>query len=210
MVLLFTLLTCFVFSSSAWAASASCPPIEEMRPLLNSERIEACFGSYGVEVLCQDGDLRISNLYSDGDYDKHFTRTLAVTRFREEPPMELGAALGRIREGASIGSTLKAEGWRVDKKGRYIGELTVTSTFGPSSTQADGIAAHVAAVYVYDLRAVRNGEVADFATIAELYDPQYLTLSDLEVIYAAEANAGQPDKVAAHLLGIIATGNCRP
>ena len=41
------------------------PPAQApARELLNSERIAAAFGSYGVEVLEQDDTVRVSNLYS--------------------------------------------------------------------------------------------------------------------------------------------------
>jgi hypothetical protein len=42
----------------------ACPAMDQLRPLLNSERIQRCFGSYGVEVIEQQGNLRISSLYS--------------------------------------------------------------------------------------------------------------------------------------------------
>jgi hypothetical protein len=32
--------------------------------ILNSERIEQTFGSYGIEVIASEGSLRLSNLYS--------------------------------------------------------------------------------------------------------------------------------------------------
>ena len=56
-------------------ASAQAP----VRELLNSERIAATFGSYGVEVLEQNGAVRVSNLFS-GEGEERVTRTFAVVR----------------------------------------------------------------------------------------------------------------------------------
>ena len=173
-----------MFSSAALAAAETCPPIEELRPLLNSERIEACFGSYGVEVLCQDGGWRVSSLYSFGKAGTRVTRTLAVTHFREQVPADLDSVLKLIRDGASIGATLKANGWAVSKSGLYIGEVPMPDDFRQmiNTDTEDPAEASTAAVFVYDLSAHRNGVDAQIATIAEMYDPRYLTLSSLEKI----------------------------
>ena len=37
---------------------------EPARPLLNSERIKQKFGSYGINILDANAELRVSNLYS--------------------------------------------------------------------------------------------------------------------------------------------------
>ena len=55
--------------------------IEELRPLLNSERIERKFGSYGIDVLRNDDAVRMSNLYSLRDGEK-ICRTFAVVLSR--------------------------------------------------------------------------------------------------------------------------------
>jgi hypothetical protein len=50
------------------------------RELLNSERIAAAFGSYGVEVVEQDSQVRVSNLFSGAGAGR-VCRTFAVVRF---------------------------------------------------------------------------------------------------------------------------------
>jgi hypothetical protein len=57
---------CVSLAVAALAAVAGAPALAQppARELLNSERIAAAFGSYGVEVVAQDDTLRISNLYS--------------------------------------------------------------------------------------------------------------------------------------------------
>src|SRR5262245_52025727 len=51
------------------------------RELLNSERIAAKFGSYGIEVLEQTDGTRVSNLYSGTGAEK-ICRTFAAVRYQ--------------------------------------------------------------------------------------------------------------------------------
>ena len=46
------------------ATAQSAAVAEQPRELLNSERIEQQFGSYGIDVLESDAEMRVSNLYS--------------------------------------------------------------------------------------------------------------------------------------------------
>ena len=66
----------------AIALVASAPLLAQPpgRELLNSERIAAEFGSYGVDVLEQDEHVRVSNLFS-GSAENKICRTFAVVRF---------------------------------------------------------------------------------------------------------------------------------
>ena len=80
--------------------------------LLNSERIENCFGNFGIDVLNSPMEARVVNLYSTQGSHKT-QRTFAVTRFYTDIPMELSPAMERILVGGSIGATLKSEGWKV-------------------------------------------------------------------------------------------------
>jgi len=193
------------------AAAGSCPATESMRPLLNSERIRACFGSYGVEVLCQSGDLRVSSLYSTGSAGERVTRTLAVTRFRKEVPAELGSTMGKIRKGASIGATLKEEGWGVEKYPRFMGAIQIPEDFRRMTglNEDGGTVDSLAAVFIYGLSAHKDGAGVDIAIITEMYDPRYLTLSDLEAIY--DASATQPDAASQEWLELLddPTADCR-
>src|SRR5690606_34722880 len=60
-------------------------PVEvPQRELLNSERIERRFGSYGIDVLQSDGRYRVSNLYSVHDGAK-ICRTFAVVAYPARP-----------------------------------------------------------------------------------------------------------------------------
>ena len=184
-----------MYSSSApslFAKAGSCPEHEQLRPLLNSERIESCFGSYGVEVIEQHDNLRVSSLYSQHE-DKRITRTLAVTRFYTELPAELEKPLQLILAGGSMGSTLEAAGWRVEKRHRYFGEVAMPDGFRRMARLEDNSPDQQLAVQVYDLWVIRGGHEVRLALLAELHDPRYLTLQDLGRIY--EPLAIQLDQV---------------
>jgi len=53
--------------------------IEELKLMLNSQRIQRLFGSYGVSIIEQSQQTRISNLYSSTQ--KPIMRTCAVVNF---------------------------------------------------------------------------------------------------------------------------------
>src|SRR5262245_20843411 len=70
----------------ACAVSAQTRP-QPGRELLNSERIEQKFGSYGIEVLRSDTRARAADLFStatSGGGEQRTCRTFAVTRYPDE------------------------------------------------------------------------------------------------------------------------------
>lgn len=198
-----------------WSKAPACPAYEQLRPLLNSERIQACFGSYGVEVLEQQGNLRISSLYSlagstpassrergslphvggseaaDIPAGTHVTRTLAISEFASDLPETLQSPYQAIRRGASMGATLQAAGWQVDKRQRYIGEVPI-STINDCLSGLPADSPQPWAAQVYDLWVLRDGREFRFALLAELHDPSYLSLQDLQQIYPVTFNEQQP------------------
>ena len=162
--------------------------------LLNSERIEARFGSYGVAVLRNDPSGRISNLYSVHNGSR-ITRTLAIVTFHSPLPASLGDVHRRIVEGDSIGRTLKAAGWRVTKE---TFEICMATPEGAVTEWLDGMGlpsrvrlAH----HRYELSIARNDEMARYATIAEIHHPDYLTVDQLVEIYAPGASLAPEDYV---------------
>jgi len=67
------------------------------------------------------------------------------------------------------------------------------------------------AVQVYDLYAIKGKEVVRFALLAELHDPRYLTLPDLQHIYAATAGQlQQPDADSKQMLRQLAEVCAQP
>jgi hypothetical protein len=175
------------------AKPPGCPGYAELRPLLNSQRIESCFGSYGVEVLKQEGNLRIVSLYSQ-DGQGRFTRTLAISEFADDLPLDLQPAYQAIREGASMGATLQAAGWNVEKRDRYLGQLPASgvaaclSGWAQPTTEASAAQAELA-VQVYDLYVYRGDESVRFALLAEIHDPGYLDLHDLRALAEPESES---------------------
>jgi hypothetical protein len=164
-------------------------PLAAPRELLNSERIAARFGSYGVAVLAASDTLRLSNLFSHepGDANRRTCRTLAIVHFAgsANDPL-LAREHQRILAGGSLGAVLTAAGWRVAKHPLQRGEI------GPPR---GGSALHELmrlgerpgapprlAVNVYALAAERDGHTIPYATLAEVYHPDYLTLADLEAL----------------------------
>jgi hypothetical protein len=81
------------------------------RELLNSERIAARFGSYGIAVIESDGRVRVSNLFSGRDGERT-CRTFAVVRYPDRVDPALAAEHDEIVRGGSIGAVFAARGWR--------------------------------------------------------------------------------------------------
>ena len=78
---------------------------------MNSEQIESRFGSYRVKVLQQDTNSRLASLCSEHDGDDIAAPSLS--RFAPVPD-SLVDADKLIREGHSIGSTLKQAGMSIN------------------------------------------------------------------------------------------------
>ena len=154
-------------------------------PPLNSEQIEARFGSYGVEILEQGATRRVTCLYSI-DEGRRRCRTLAVVRFAEEVPEALAEPLAAVRAGSSLGATLTGDGWQVEKINRHLGRYHLPRNSTPA------VAAYFAleggeslALHIYDLDARRGSAVARVAGLMEIHDPAYLVPGDLPEIYSS-------------------------
>lgn len=182
-------------------SAAGATVVPRPRELLNSERIEQAFGSYGIEVLESDATLRISNLYSGTGPDR-ICRTFAVVRYPREVDPRFAPEHAAILAGGSIGATFAAGGWRVVKTHRYLGEIDapgdITELMGdPHENRL--------AVDVYTLDVVKDGQRLEYATIAEVHHPDYLRLADLERIYDPERTVPRaPDGAARRLLETVA------
>jgi hypothetical protein len=162
---------------------AACSPA----PLLNSERIQQRFGSYGVELLRQDGALRVACLYSEEPTGR-VCRTVAVTLL-DVPPPELAAESAAINAGASIGATLKAAGWTVTKRDHVVVERETGPGFAALLHWPPQESPPRVAVDLYALWAERSGEIHRFARIAEAHHPDYLDLAALRKIVPRDAMA---------------------
>jgi hypothetical protein len=183
-----------------FAQSAAATTAESTRELLNSERIERAFGSYGIEVLESDARVRVANLYSE-EGGERVCRTFAVVLY----PAIVDSAFARehaaVVGGRSIGATFAASGWTVLKAHRYFGEVDAT----PRLAQLMGGAAEFRlAVHVYGFEIVKGGQRFEYATIAEVHHPAYLRLEDVREIYAGGRSLAVPDEATERLLDLVA------
>ncbi len=159
--------------------------------LLNSERIQRKFGSYGIDVLASEAGLRRSSLYSLED-GHHVCRTYAVVQFVDQLDERYGAEHSQVLAGNSIGATFKAHGWKLHKQTVHIGTLRLPdgdSTIG-SLMRIDG--GHELALHVYQLLLVRDDQVFDYAMIMETHHPDYLSSEDLHTLYDFDSDSGLP------------------
>lgn len=162
-------------------------------PLLNSERIERHFGSYGVEVLEADDRTRVTNLYSVHD-GRRVCRTLAVVVFPPTIDPRVATEHQRIVAGGSIGAVLKSAGWTVRRRHQLIGSLPLPLPPPPNRLiELMGVAGPSELAFeVYTLVASRPGEPPiDYAVIAEIHHPEHLDQAALaEVLNGVEVMPG--------------------
>ncbi len=171
------------FPPSVLAAVLSACATESV--ILNSERIEQRFGSYGIDVLASEAGLRRSSLFSyDGDHTT--CRTYAVVQFAEEADARCDNAHTRVLAGDSIGETFKEDGWNVRKNTLYIGTIRLPETHTEVGELMRLSGAHDLALHIYQLVLVRDVNELEYATILEAHHPEYLTESNLRSMFAHE------------------------
>lgn len=140
---------------------------------MNSEQIESRFGSYRVKVLLQDTNSRLASLCSAHD-GNDICRTLAVTRFVTPVPDSLVAADKLIREGHSIGSTLKQTGMSISRDVIAEGTAPCGEGFVALAGGQIGID-ELLYLRVYGLLAgPQNTAMAPYAVIAEAHHPEHI------------------------------------
>ena len=171
--------------------------------LLNSERIESKFGSYGIDLLSYHGGIRRANLYSTHDGRK-VSRTYALVRFDNVPTAAIGEEHAQILAGASIGATFKASGWRVFKETLHIGTIRIP----PDSTHLLELMAlsgrQDLAMHVYRLLLKKDTQLVEYSTITEVHHPEYFDQNGLEKLYLVDEPLALPrdelDALRRHVL----------
>jgi hypothetical protein len=163
--------------------------VELLKPKLNSDRIEYFFGNYAIETLDIQSSAfpgsRITNLYSVHE-GKKVMRTLAVVDFFDPVHPNLKEAHRQISEGKSIGIALRDEGWMIQKRPVYFGEIALS----PSVMEwMDEAHQNQAAVHVYRLEVSKNNEMIPYCTIIEVHSPQYLSQEWLKAFYPDQYDA---------------------
>ena len=139
---------------------------------MNSERIKARFGSYHVRVLHQDESRRLANLCSSHDH-ADVCRTLAVTCFATPTPSTLTEADALIRQGHSIGSTLKQAKQQISRE--MIAEASVPCGDAFAALTGHTVCAgDLLYLRLYRLNAGEpGGDLVPYATIAEAHHPEH-------------------------------------
>ncbi|HUF71275.1 MAG TPA: hypothetical protein VMR74_00070 [Gammaproteobacteria bacterium] len=159
--------------------------------ILNSERIEQTFGSYGVEVIYADERIRLSDLYSLHDR-RPVTRTFALVRYPDEVDPAFAPVHAAIVAGGSIGTTFEAAGWTVVKDYHQYFRIRVS----PRLAATMGVASEMPlAAHAYRLEVARDDRQLEYALIVEIHHPDYLREEDLVRIYGPEVVIGMPDEI---------------
>ena len=163
----------------ALALAGQTPGQPAGRELLNSERIAAAFGSYGVEVLEQDEQVRVSNLFSGAGQDKT-CRTFAIVRYPPHLDDAVSAEHAEIVAGGSIGAVFAARGWQVRKTHLSYAQRPASARLARLMRVAAGT---TLAEHIYVLDVVKDGQAIEYAVLAEIHHPDYLAVADLARIY---------------------------
>jgi len=170
------------------AAPGSAQPPRE---LLNSERIAAKFGSYGIEVLSQNDSLRVSNLFSS-DPGARTCRTFALVRYPSRIDPALAAPHAAIIEGGSIGAVFAAQGWEVRKTHLHYAEIEASPRLANLMRIEPGTPL---AEHLYVLDVAKDGQVLEYAALVEIHHPDYLRTGDLVEIYGVPVSTNRRDLV---------------
>jgi hypothetical protein len=149
------------------------------RDALNSERIAAAFGSYGIEVLEQDEAVRVTNLYSSSAGER-ICRTFAIVRYPSRIDPAVSAEHAAIVAGGSIGAVFAAQGWEVRKTHLRYAERPASPRLAALMRVPSGTAL---AEHVYVLDVVKGGRTVEYAALVEIHHPDYLRVADLAEIY---------------------------
>jgi hypothetical protein len=149
--------------------------------ILNSERIEQTFGSYGILAFPGDKRLRVSFLYSSHG-DRDVWRTVAMLRYPSEVDPAFADEHAAILAGGSIGQVFKAAGWDVLK---HNVEIRMFPAHPGVAHYMEIDANTPLAMHSYRLDISRAGETFEYVTIIEMHHPDYLTMPDLREIYGS-------------------------
>jgi len=156
--------------------------------LLNSERIQQQFGSYGIEILQQKDGVRRSNLYSVEDSGR-VCRTYAVVDFTGPLEPELVTTHAAVIGGNSIGTSFRTAGWEISKETVYVGSVQLP---GRTHTIAGLMRLDKATslgMHVYRLILHKQEQAIHYATIIESHHPDYMSERELSQLYADDMDA---------------------
>ena len=162
--------------------------------LLNSERIEKKFGSYGLDIIDNSKFSRVSFLYSlDSNCQKNLSdddtqkdlhckqyRTLAIVNFFNFNDVIYEHK--KILNGASIGATFKKNNWSIEKETILISEFSnkENQIINEWSNNSD---LEKFAIHIYEISLKKSQLQVKYAQIIEIHNSSYLVSDDLIDIY---------------------------
>lgn len=150
--------------------------------VLNSERIEARFGSYGIDIISDRDGQRLTSLYSGSDRDR-VCRTFASVRRQARSGGSIDAEQADIAAGRSIGARFRESGWSVAKRTLYTGAVPVGRLIAEVRRRMCLAEDASVAVHAYQLVLGRERHTIDYATIIEAHHPDYLSVDALLGLY---------------------------
>ena len=170
--------------------------------LLNSERIERQFGSYGIDVLASEAGLRRSSLYSI-EQNERVCRTYAIVSFKEDQDSSYGPEHAKVLAGNSLGEVFKANGWSMHKQTLHIGSFEIDRSATEISRIMQLSENRTLALHVYQLLLAKDEQIFEYATIIEAHHPDYLTQSDLLDTYHYDDSESLSEKSLADLIDLL-------
>jgi len=170
--------------------------------LLNSERIEQQFGSYGIDVLASAAGLRRSSLYSIVG-DERTCRTYTVVRFADKPDTSYSPEHAKVLAGNSLGEVFKANAWSIHKQTQHIGSFHVDTSRTEISTLMQLSGEQELALHVYQLLLAKNERVFEYATLLEAHHPDYLSAADLLEFYPYDDSGSLSNKSLTECIALV-------
>ena len=175
---------------------------ESKNTLLNSERIEQKFGSYGIDIVQSDNQSRVSFLYSlePNNKNKKNYHTLAIVKFKET--RQVSNIHEKILNGGSIGKSFKKEGWEIDKTNH---QMMVTSNPNKLLFKSwlPQISNENLALHFYELNVKTENYHYLYAEILEIHHPKYLGFNDLTEVYNLDEETQNNEKLLSMLNFIL-------
>lgn len=147
-------------------------------PLLNSERIAGRYGNYGIEIMYAGDGRRLSSLYSEDD-GRRTMRTLALVEFTAADAPEIATEHQRILAGGSIGAVFKEAGWTIEKVSSHYCLSRMDLASMPELKRMDIDFPATLATYIYVFKVNKAASSINYATITEIYHPDYLRADQL-------------------------------
>jgi len=158
---------------------------KQLRTLRNSDRIKIKFGNYHIDITENDLEIRVSCLYSVEDGVKT-NRTFAVVAYPEIIDPAFKKEHEAIINGQSIGIVFEQNGWAIEKRHQYFGEIEVPGHHASAHPLFGDNGTSNAAIHIYSLLVQKDDASFQYALIAEVHHPEFLQLEDLKAIYGQE------------------------